>query len=585
MNSIITVFLVLFSFSIFGQRTKISPSDSTYFSGRSYSPYKYKTFTSSLKADLKDSLENGDYKVFYDNQHKLLAMEGIIRQNKKQGKWTTYFENGNVAAIQNFKNGKLNGSSIEYDLVGMPTFEGQYTNDKLNGTIKTHSSFQHWYGRMGRMHNHFGTVTYLNDSREGPADYWTREHTIHVICNFKNNQMDGKVIYKNEFHELLKIQYWVKGKLLSEEKFENKSYETTYTYNPYITYETNSSVEQIKENLQKLDSCHNLHRILLFNSSKNDAVDSLIRLNLLGISNLKHLTSVELRGKGFKSIPPVLFLSKNLKKITLNGTSISILPEEITALDSLQTLEIINTQFNDIESVINTISKLPNLRVLELSSSFESIPKNIHKLRQIEALYLIRYYSNDGSLEFPIHPNLFRMQNLKVLEIPPNIYYEPEYKLKFKKKMPNCFLSANENCFAPSVNISLANHTTKPINEMKIGDIIIAYDISKKELDTAIVEAVHIHSNRDNQLIEVTLNDNVETKINCTENHPFRTSDNQWLDARELKVGDELILLIGMELKAVSVKTIRNYENSDQVFNISTSKKNYFANGILVHNK
>lgn len=578
----LTLIFLIITLNTFGQKINISPADSSYFTRLDYSqPY---SVVGESGRQLKDSLKNGYYCVFYTSKKNELALEGLVENNKKEGTWTTYNKNGGIRNVLNYKDGKLNGPFFRYDLSGVLTREGNYLDNKLDGLLKTYYSFQNDMGRLGRSDGSYGSFNYSKGNLDGPADFWKEDFTVHVTCNYKRNAKDGQVIYKNQFDELLKIETYDNGTLVSTEKFENRSYETTYTHYLSIPHNADLTPGQIEQNLQKIDSCTNLHNLVLSNSSPNKNMDSLVQLHLSSLKNLSNITSIRLRGGGFHSIPLALFQCVNLKKLTIESTSIADLPAEILNFKFLHSLEIDQRNFNDIDALIKTIAQLKNLKELELHGFTKGVPKNIHLLSQIEALYFI-YHSDANSDEFPIHPDLFRMKNLKVIELPPDIYYEPKYKKLFEKKMPNCVLAANETCFAPSVHISLANHTSKPINEMKVGDIIIAYDFLKKEVDTAIVNAVHIHSNKDQQLIEITYQGNVEITINCTENHPFLTIDNQWLNALELKVGDTIYMLDQMQIKEVVIKSVRPYKNTDQVFNISTSKENYFANGILVHNK
>ena len=153
--------------------------------------------------------------------------------------------------------------------------------------------------------------------------------------------------------------------------------------------------------------------------------------------------------------------------------------------------------------------------------------------------------------------------------------------------MPNCYLSADATCFDKSTQITLVDNSTKSIDKMEVGDIIMAYDTLTHKLDTAVVMGLHKHDVPNIKLVQMTFNENIDLKINCTKNHPFRTAKNEWVEARDLMVGDTLYILnaLGTEMKEVTIKSMDESEPVRQVFNISTSNKNYFANGVLVHNK
>ena len=56
-----------------------------------------------------------NYKTWYnDFQSSTQSQEGEIVNNKKQGEWKVYYQNGNLKTIENFKNDTLNGSYISY---------------------------------------------------------------------------------------------------------------------------------------------------------------------------------------------------------------------------------------------------------------------------------------------------------------------------------------------------------------------------------------------------------------------------------------------------------------------------------------
>lgn len=52
---------------------------------------------------------------------------------KPQGKWVTFYSNGNLKSIENWKNGKLFGKYVLYQENGIKIFETTYLNGKDNG--------------------------------------------------------------------------------------------------------------------------------------------------------------------------------------------------------------------------------------------------------------------------------------------------------------------------------------------------------------------------------------------------------------------------------------------------------------------
>lgn len=438
---LLLIFLVI-TFNVFAQKINISLTDTSCLKPLDYSEI-YQTINDPLQCQLKDSVKNGHYHIFYVGKRHQLALEGLVENYKKEGTWTTYYKNGGVAAIRNYKNGKLNGAVLEYDLTGALIFEGNYVDNKKEGLAKTYFTFQYNGGRSDRRAvGNFGTFTYSKGLMHGPADFWKRDSTVHITCTYKNNCMDGQVVYKNQFDQLLSIETYENREYISTEKFANKSYETTY--DQYIEFDDSTTSEQIREYLQKIDSCRNVHSLFLNNHSTHKNIDSLIQLHLSGLSNLNSITSIRLKGYGFHTIPQALFQCVNLQKLILEQTSISELPEEILNFKGLHSLEICSGNFKDINTLIKTIAQLRSLKELELANLTKGVPRNIHLLNQIEALYFVHYKTTVKPEEFPIHSDFFRMKNLKVISLPTNFLYDQKFMALFEKKMPKCLFAVDE---------------------------------------------------------------------------------------------------------------------------------------------
>ncbi|MNJ90800.1 hypothetical protein D3C87_84390 [compost metagenome] len=438
---LLLIFLVI-TFNVFAQKINISLTDTSCLKPLDYSEI-YQTINDPLQCQLKDSVKNGHYHIFYVGKRHQLALEGLVENYKKEGAWTTYYKNGGVAAIRNYKNGKLNGAAVEYDLTGALIFEGNYVDNKKEGLARTYFTFQYNGGRSSR-YGDFGTCTYSKDLRHGPADFWKNDSTVHITCNYKNNSMDGQVVYKNQFDQLLHTETYENGSYIDTKKFANQSYETTYDFNQYILFNDSTTSEQIREYLQKIDSCRNVHSLFLFNYSTSKNTDSLIQLHLAGLSNLSSLTSIRLRGHGFYKIPAALFQCVSLQKLILEQTSISELPEETLNFKGLHSLEINGGNFKDINTLIKTIAQLRSLKELEFANLTKGVPENIHLLNQIEALYFVHNNTTIKREEFPIHSDFFRMKNLKVISLPTNFIYDQKFMALFEKKMPKCLFSVDE---------------------------------------------------------------------------------------------------------------------------------------------
>ena len=122
-----------------------------------------------------------------------------------------------------------------------------------------------------------------------------------------------------------------------------------------------------------------------------------------------------------------------------------------------------------------------------------------------------------------------------------------------------------------------------PIEKLKIGDKIISYDVSTKNIVTNAVTKIAI--SKTNSTIKVVLqNENI---VEGTSEHPFYLPNKKsYLKMKNLKIGDNFLMKNG---KKIAIKNI--YSNHCQapikVYDISVSPPfhNYFAGNVLVHNK
>lgn len=74
----------------------------------------------------------GEYFQFYSNGNK--ETEGLYSpDHKKDGKWTHWYENGDLQKIENYLDGKFDGEKLTFYERGLPRSIEEYTENKLNG--------------------------------------------------------------------------------------------------------------------------------------------------------------------------------------------------------------------------------------------------------------------------------------------------------------------------------------------------------------------------------------------------------------------------------------------------------------------
>ncbi len=145
------------------------------------------------------------------------------------------------------------------------------------------------------------------------------------------------------------------------------------------------------------------------------------------------------------------------------------------------------------------------------------------------------------------------------------------------------------NCFAAGTKILMADGKEKNIEEIVSGDLILSYDFVSNKLTTTTVGGVWSGPHDDNYLI----NEN----IYVTSEHPFWTIESGWVAIdpnmtlsrhnwlpQQLKIGDHLLNSWG---QAIEIFSIEEKFGEIQTYNLINIEKynNYFANGVLVHNK
>ena len=128
-------------------------------------------------------------------------------------------------------------------------------------------------------------------------------------------------------------------------------------------------------------------------------------------------------------------------------------------------------------------------------------------------------------------------------------------------------------CFVEGTAIELVDGW-KPIEDIEVGDIVLSYNTETTSFEQKKVTELFVHDEDKTLIIDDTLE--------CTPNHPF-FRDDEWIHAKELKVGDEILKLDG---KYHKVNKIETSEETKTVYNFEVEDTHcYFAEGYLAHNK
>jgi hypothetical protein len=153
------------------------------------------------------------------------------------------------------------------------------------------------------------------------------------------------------------------------------------------------------------------------------------------------------------------------------------------------------------------------------------------------------------------------------------------------------FNGLDVHCFAAGTKITMANNSTKNIEQITENEVIITFDFKTKSLQEVQVE----------KLIEVTHNNLVklqfdDREITTTTDHPFYAENKGWVSINpeksnsdykqaekviELKIGDAVFLPV--ENKFIVLKSIEKLDKAQRTYTIELKNgDNFIANGLLV---
>lgn len=154
------------------------------------------------------------------------------------------------------------------------------------------------------------------------------------------------------------------------------------------------------------------------------------------------------------------------------------------------------------------------------------------------------------------------------------------------------------SCFIAGTKVTMSNGTNKKIEDVHVGDSILTYNIDNNKIEIGNVEKIvtPMHS----KLIELEFDNNI-TNTN-TLDHPYYVKNKGWcsydpkltlsnygLNVSRYNVGDVVLQYdnVNKKTKEVHIKNLTEINKEQKTYNLQKVSKNhdFFANGILVHNK
>lgn len=141
-------------------------------------------------------------------------------------------------------------------------------------------------------------------------------------------------------------------------------------------------------------------------------------------------------------------------------------------------------------------------------------------------------------------------------------------------------------CLIAGTQVSMSDGSSKNIENVKPGDLVIAHDLENNRLSDAVVEKLLVHDEITFILHELVPGNGVPLFV--TGNHPILVKGHGWQQVDNIKPGDIIFhrdSTSGSLVETTVASIIRDRSEQGTVYNLKTSRGNYIANDILVHNK
>ena len=587
-----------------------SPKEADISSYYQYGPWSYAE--AAERSAYLNNLSDAIYNIYENKSHKYLIATGTVVDKKKIGKWYYYYPNNKVYQIVNYKNGERNDTSKLYNHLGELYSDFNYKKNKLCGKQIYYGNYlcrymqnsvdNSYYTHTKKQGYEIYSETWMPD--ESNLSFWTD------VGEIKQLQNSDSIIWLNSLGIPILYNYTDREK--QNNRLNTKQYRPINKNNIYkinvikenpneIRFEffdgTNGmsyDIYTIEEYISKYNDIQDYKNLIEFHISfytKDSIQNDNIIQNITGTKSLNHLEKIVIYSSNLSKIPSFVYECNNLKELHISSPFNSWNNEKIESLTNLEILSA-NSNLISTDNLIKQIYQLPKLNILELGSSNEWYKlKNLHLLQNIKQLSLYPNVNNDNifTIKLKIPKDVFKLKNLIYFQ---NRYGGKHFYKSYKimlKKLPNCYYSPyGTGCLEKGTKISLSNNNDINIEDVKVGDILIAYNEETNSIDTTTVTKTYIHKENVFDCMEIFLqiNDSI-IKIGTTSNHPFFSQSKGIINAGSIKIDDKLIY-IDKSNKIIypKVQKIQKLkEKYNTVYNIETTKHNYFANGILVHNK
>lgn len=137
-------------------------------------------------------------------------------------------------------------------------------------------------------------------------------------------------------------------------------------------------------------------------------------------------------------------------------------------------------------------------------------------------------------------------------------------------------------CFIAGTLVECKDGTKKKIEDVKIGDKVLAYN--EKTGEQAYKTVLHLYRNESKDWVGVTVEDK---EIVSTPRHKYYLPlTKQWVSATDIKADDTVLLSNGQYSKVLATRSI-HYDTPQTTYNFEVEDFHtyYVGDGVLVHNQ
>jgi hypothetical protein len=194
--------------------------------------------------------------------------------------------------------------------------------------------------------------------------------------------------------------------------------------------------------------------------------------------------------------------------------------------------------------------------------------------------------------------------NIKIDKIETTIFEEPQNVIALNLEDVDNFIldidsihgfsigvyfAVAHNCFIAGTEITMEDGSVKNIENIVDGDVVLSFNENSLNVEPKSISNVRAFD--ETNFIKIKLENGKE--IHSTLDHPYYTTTTKMKSyngtttgGEKLEIGDTLFLLNNEENGMVKIESITEYTDNKPVYIFTVEDNhNFYANGILVHNK